>query len=121
MHTYWLRGLWFIGLGFARKSWIGNGCGVEEFFSFAKSHTQDDKIRCPCQVCGNHRSHSIDDVRGHLRAYGIICSYQTWYLHGEDFVHIKRTSTSTKGKEPIVEENIVDENVGDNMYNMIND
>ena len=92
--------------------------GVEEFLSFAKAHIQDDKIPCPCQLCGNHRSHSIDNVRGHLRAYGIICSYQTWYLHGEDFVHVKSTSTSTKGKEPIVEENVGHD---DNMFNMIND
>lgn len=49
--------------------------GVEEFLLFAKAHIQDDKIPYPCQICGNHRSHSIDDVRGYLRTYGIICSY----------------------------------------------
>ena len=65
--------------------------GVEEFLSFANAHMQDDKILYPCEICGNHRSYSIDDVRGYLRAYGIIYSYQTWYLHGEEFFNINYT------------------------------
>ena len=57
--------------------------GVEEFLSFIKTHLKNDKIQCPCVDCGNHSSHSVDEVRRHLLTREIICSYQTWYLHGE--------------------------------------
>ena len=87
--------------------------GVEEFLSFAKTHMKNDKIRCPCVDCGNHRSHSVDEVRRHLLARGIICSYQTWYLHGEMCFN---PSSKNKSKEPIIEED-----VGDNLFDMVND
>ena len=88
--------------------------GVEEFLSFAKTHVKKDKIRCPCVDCGNHRSHEVDEVRRHLLARGIICSYQRWYLHGEMCLNIP--TSKNKGKEPIVEEDI-----GDNLFDMVND
>ena len=87
--------------------------GVEEFLSFAKIHMKNDKIYCPCMDCKNHRSHSVDEVRRHLLVHEIICSYQTWYLYGE--ICLNPTSKN-KGKEPIVEED-----VGDNLFDMIND
>ena len=83
--------------------------------SFSKAHIQDNKTPCPCENYENHISHSIDDVSENLCAYVIICSYQTWYLYGEVIFNIKQTSMS-KGKESIIEEDI-----GDNMFDMIND
>ena len=87
--------------------------GVEEFLTFAETQMKNDKIRCPCVDYGNHRSHSVDEVRRHLLAFEIICSYQTWYLH--DKICLNPTSKN-KGKEPIVEED-----VGDNLFDMVND
>ena len=86
--------------------------GIEEFLSFAETHMKNDKIRCPCVDCGNHRSHPVDEVRRHLLACEIICSYQTWYLHGEMFFN---PSSNNKAKYDVVEEV-----VGDNLFDMVN-
>ena len=89
--------------------------GVKVFLSFSKAHIQDDKISCPCENYENHKTHSIYDVRRHLYAYMIICSFQTRYLYGEVIFNIKQTSMN-KGKESIVEKD-----VDNNMFDMIND
>lgn len=86
--------------------------GVEEFLAFAKTHMEDDVIRCPCIRCGNHKSFSIKMVRTHLIANGIMTLYKTWYCHGEAI-----SSSSFNRKHQHVEE----EDVGDNMCDMIND
>ena len=80
-----------------------NRDGVQEFLSFAKTHMKNDKIRCPYVDCENHRSHLVDEVRRHLLAHEIICSYQTLYLHGE--ICLNPTSKN-KAEEPIVEEDV---------------
>ena len=75
---------------------------------------KDDKIWCkyPCVDCENHRSHLINVVKRYLFGHEI-CSYEAQYLHGE--AYFNSTSTSN-GKEHIIEED-----VGDTMFDMIND
>lgn len=82
--------------------------GVDEFCDFARENMVDLKsIRCPCIKCGNHRHFSIDVVRTHLFAYGIMTSYQRWFYHGEVF--------RSTANEDDVEDDI------DDMCGMMND
>ena len=82
--------------------------GVDAFCDFARENMVDLKsIRCPCIKCGNHRHFSIDVVRTHLFAYGIMTSYQRWFYHGEVF-------RSTENEDD-VEDDI------DDMCGMMND
>ena len=82
--------------------------GVDEFCDFARENMVDVKsMRCPCIQCGNHRHFSIDVVRTHLFAYGIMTSYQRWFYHGEVF--------GSRANEDDVEDDI------DDMCGMMND
>ncbi|CAA0831001.1 Unknown protein [Striga hermonthica] len=59
--------------------------GVKNFLDFAYYSKQgSDKIRCPCKKCNNVCLRSRDNVEADLLEYGILQSYITWMLHGEE-------------------------------------
>ncbi|XP_063941385.1 uncharacterized protein LOC135149574 [Daucus carota subsp. sativus] len=90
------------------RSWISNQVqsdkisltpeyrnGVETFLKFASENGmgEDGTMKCPCKRCRNLNWLSIDDVRFHLLAKGMLEGYTVWTSHGEERGR-KRSRTS---------------------------
>ena len=60
--------------------------GIEVFLDFAysnQSNVVDEKILCPCQLCGLRKRGPRDGVCVHLMKRGFMNGYVTWFRHGE--------------------------------------
>lgn len=60
--------------------------GVEHFLCVAFRDVPDGgKVLCPCVNCRNRITQDYDEVKTHLRCFGILQSYTKWVHHGEKY------------------------------------
>ncbi|XP_052117337.1 uncharacterized protein LOC107489344 isoform X2 [Arachis duranensis] len=87
--------------------------GVNEFLDFAFSHTNDDKIYCPCFKCNNCLRKSREQVEFDLLSHGIVRNYTIWYHHGESLQDESPHSSSFDSHDDYMDK--------DDMENMLRD
>jgi hypothetical protein len=60
------------------------GIGVEEFIKFAVANSaRNNRILCPCKLCGNRYWLVQNQVHEHLICEGFMSGYNSWIFHGE--------------------------------------
>ncbi|XP_050280569.1 uncharacterized protein LOC126721563 [Quercus robur] len=72
------------------KSWMEKRRGTREYFEgvnqfveFATPSTRNGNILCPCVKCVNLLIQSLNVVREHCWASGMLKNYKVWKFHGE--------------------------------------
>ena len=75
------------------RSWIYNSelfspaflAGVDQFMDHVRcKYSADEKIKCPCRKCLNHKEYYQDDVQEHIELNGMSRCYTRWVHHGEE-------------------------------------
>ncbi|KAL6558331.1 hypothetical protein OROMI_018681 [Orobanche minor] len=59
--------------------------GVQYFWSFAFSNSNDVLILCPCKGCKNGIFREWKIVESHIITKGFLKGYTKWVFHGESF------------------------------------
>jgi hypothetical protein len=96
--------------------WRKNGAHSREWVDKTNKYTEHafslsntGITRCPCSKCQNGLSHDKKNVSIHICRFGYMTDYEVWVHHGEEVPEY----------EPVVEDDVTNEDRMDKMLNVI--